>query len=100
MAKFHIVAIALPSKSSILITPKCGSIVSVATVLATARHKMVAAKMNVTMDTLIGVTRNRRADISPFVKTDSIDPHLGVIRIDDLDGNVIATIWNFAIHGT
>jgi len=73
---------------------------SVATALVRARQKMVPAKMNITVTSLIGVTQNRRADISPYVKPGSIDPNLGVIRIDDEDGNVIATIWNFAIHGT
>ena len=30
---------------------------------------------------------------------DSIDPHLGIIRVDDIEGSPIATVWNFAIHG-
>jgi len=33
------------------------------------------------------------------VTTGTIDPHLGVVRVDDLEGNPIATLWNFAIHG-
>jgi len=34
------------------------------------------------------------------MKCDSIDPHLGLIRVDDLKGNPIATLWNYAVHGT
>jgi len=48
---------------------------------------------------LIGVTTNRRCDISPYVQCDSIDPNLGVIRVDTTAGQPIATVWNFAIHG-
>lgn len=36
---------------------------------------------------LWGVTHNRRAGLSPYVTKNSIDPNLGVIRIDDLNGN-------------
>jgi len=46
------------------------------------------------------VTRNRRADISPYVNSSSIDPNMGVFRIDDSNGNAMATLFNFAIHGT
>jgi len=60
----------------------------------------VNAKINVTVGQLLGVTENRRADISPYVGPNSIDPNLGVIRIDDSAGNPLATVWNFAIHGT
>ena len=48
---------------------------------------------------LLGVTENRRAP-NPWLRKDTIDPQLGVIRIDDISGKPIATIWNFAIHGT
>eukprot|EP01116_Phalansterium_solitarium_P024187 TRINITY_DN8784_c0_g1_i1.p1 TRINITY_DN8784_c0_g1~~TRINITY_DN8784_c0_g1_i1.p1 ORF type:complete len:487 (+),score=212.95 TRINITY_DN8784_c0_g1_i1:50-1462(+) len=48
---------------------------------------------------LVNVTENRRAGISPFVKKDTIDPHLGVIRVDTAAGKPIATLWNYAIHG-
>jgi len=49
---------------------------------------------------LVGVTQNRRAGISHYVNSGTIDPHLGVIRVDDLSGNPVATLWNFAVHGT
>lgn len=33
--------------------------------------------------------------------TDStIDPHMGILRVDTLTGSPIATAWNFACHGT
>ena len=28
---------------------------------------------------------------------DTIDPHLGIIRVDDTQGKPIATLWNFAM---
>jgi hypothetical protein len=43
------------------------------------------------------VTRNRRSGESPYVHEDSIDPHLGIIRVDDMAGKPIATLWNFAM---
>jgi hypothetical protein len=69
---------------------------------------------------LYNVTTNRRAGESPYLKPWDIDPHLGsqpvlsdllvlpthhftstgVIRVDTLDGTPLATVWNFAIHGT
>lgn len=48
---------------------------------------------------LVGVTRNRRAP-NPWVNEGTIDPHLGVIRIETTAGQPIATVWNYAIHGT
>lgn len=45
------------------------------------------------------MTKNRRARISPYVTIGSIDPHLGLIRVDDMNGKPIATVWNFAVHG-
>jgi len=67
---------------------------------------------------LTGVTRNRRANISPYLNEDDIDPNLGVIGVNDANGKPIATgcaelilshnivellfmlVWNYAIHGT
>jgi len=57
------------------------------------------ARMNVGIAQLIGVTQNRRAGRSPYLHKGSIDPNLGVIRVDNMDGTPIATVWNFAIHG-
>jgi hypothetical protein len=37
---------------------------------------------------LYNATANRRAKISPYVTRSSIDPHLGVFRVDDLTGKL------------
>lgn len=42
---------------------------------------------------LLGITRNRRAGTLPWLKHDSIDPHLGIVRVDKLDGTPLATLW-------
>jgi hypothetical protein len=55
--------------------------------------------MNVGVDQLLNVTRNRRCGRSPVCGCKTIDPHLGLIRVDDYNGNPLATLWNFAIHG-
>eukprot|EP00003_Mantamonas_plastica_P025806 TRINITY_DN513_c0_g1_i15.p3 TRINITY_DN513_c0_g1~~TRINITY_DN513_c0_g1_i15.p3 ORF type:complete len:441 (-),score=141.77 TRINITY_DN513_c0_g1_i15:4571-5893(-) len=73
---------------------------SIAEALVTAEKTMKPAKIAFGMGNLVNVTRNRRAKISPYVNTDTIDPHLGVIRVDDDSGKAIATLWNFATHGT
>lgn len=38
--------------------------------------------------------------MSPYLHKDSIDPNLAVMRVDDGKGSPLATVWNFAIHGT
>jgi hypothetical protein len=48
---------------------------------------------------LTGVTVNRRAP-NPWVNRDTIDPNLGILRVDAPDGTPIATLWNYAVHGT
>jgi len=67
--------------------------------LVTAEKSLQPAKMDIGSGDLIGVTKNRRAP-NPWVQPGTIDPHLGVIRIDTAAGEPIATIWNFAMHGT
>lgn len=49
------------------------------------------------MDTL-GITHNRRAGLSPYVQYDTIDPNLGVIRIDYPDGSPMVTLWNYGMY--
>jgi len=72
---------------------------SIAKALLQAEAKMQPAVMDIGMGNLVGVTHNRRAGLSPYVNYGTIDPHLGVIRIDTPSGSPIATVWNFAIHG-
>src|SRR5690606_27112932 len=64
-----------------------------------ARNSLQPAKMDIGMGYLVGVTHNRRSGISPYVLPGTIDPHLGVIRVDTAAGQPLATIWNYAIHG-
>jgi len=68
--------------------------------LLQAQNALAPAKMGIGQGYLTGVTRNRRAGLSPVLRYDSIDPHLGVIRVDKADGTPLATVWNFATHGT
>jgi neutral ceramidase len=72
---------------------------TMATALVQAQQSLKPAKFGIGSTRLVGVTRNRRGGFSPYVTPNSIDPHLGVIRIDAMDGSPIATVWNFAIHG-
>ena len=64
-----------------------------------AELNLAPAQMDIGSGILTGVTQNRRAP-NPWVQKGTIDPHLGVIRIDDIKGNPLATIWNYAMHGT
>jgi len=73
---------------------------TVANALLQAQNAMQPAKMGIGKAFLAGVTRNRRAGISRFVQYGTIDPHLGVVRVDKADGTVMATVWNYATHGT
>jgi hypothetical protein len=73
---------------------------SMAEAMVTAYKNMQPAVMAVGTGDLIGVTQNRRAGISHYVNRGTIDPHLGIIRVDTTDGKPIATVWNFAVHGT
>lgn len=73
---------------------------SLAQALVEAQNNMQPVQLGLGVGYLVGVTENRRAGISHYVNSGTIDPHLGVIRVDDLSGNPIATLWNFAMHGT
>lgn len=72
---------------------------SAASAMVQAFQSLAPAKIDIGMGSLINVTQNRRARISPYVRSGTIDPHLGVIRVDDANGDALATVWNFAIHG-
>jgi len=71
---------------------------TVASAMVEAQNNMAPAKIGVGQGMLYNATKNRRAGMG-ILKANSIDPHLGVIRIDTLDNQPIATLWNFAIHG-
>jgi len=71
-----------------------------AAAMVQAERSLRTARVGIGMGSIIGVTHNRRSNISPYVKDGTIDPHVGVIRVDDATtGAAIATLWNFAIHG-
>lgn len=58
---------------------------------------MQPAQLDVGTSILRGVTHNRRTDVSPYVNYTSIDPNLGVIRVDTAEGKPLAIIWNYGI---
>jgi len=72
---------------------------SIAKALVTAQANMQPATVDIGIGQLTGVTHNRRAGFSPYVNESSIDPNLGVIRIDKTNGQPLVTVWNYAIHG-
>ena len=47
--------------------------------------------MGLGISQLTGVTRNRRANISPYLNESDIDPNLGVISVNDANGKPLAT---------
>jgi len=72
---------------------------SVAEAMLEAEATLQPAFIDIGNGNLTGVTHNRRYPESPYVQYDTVDHNLGVIRIDDAQGNPLVTLWNFAIHG-
>lgn len=72
----------------------------IAEAMIEAERNVQPARIGVGRVDLRNVTRNRRANISPYVTPDSVDTDLAIIRVDKPDGSPLATLWNFAIHGT
>ena len=73
----------------------------IARAMVEAEQALAPARIGLRMASMTGVTRNRRAHESPYVNESSIDPHLGIFRVDHAaTGEVMATVWNYAIHGT
>lgn len=70
-----------------------------ASTLLQAEQNLQPAVIGLGHGNLTNVTVNRRAGESPYLKPTDIDPHLGVIRVDSINGTALATLWNFAIHG-
>lgn len=71
-----------------------------ATVLVKAEKAAVPAKLALGTVDLLGATKNRRHKLHKSILKSDVDPQLAVLRVDDHKGNAIATLWNFAIHGT
>jgi len=72
---------------------------NIAEALLLAQRNFQPVQLALGMGDLIGVTHNRRSGISPYVNDGTIDPNVGIIRVDDLQGKPLVTLWNFAIHG-
>jgi hypothetical protein len=68
--------------------------------LVQAYQSAVNATVGIGITQVYNVTDNRRQHESPYVNASSIDPSLTIIRVDDVHGQPIATLWNFATHGT
>ncbi len=68
--------------------------------LVRAHQALGPAVVGFGREVLTTVTSNRRAGDSPDLNGDSIDPELLVLRVDRPDGTPVATVWNYAIHGT
>ncbi|MDF1666026.1 MAG: neutral/alkaline non-lysosomal ceramidase N-terminal domain-containing protein [Planctomycetota bacterium] len=71
-----------------------------ATVMVKAEKAAVSAKLAVGTVDVLGATKNRRHKLHASILRTHIDPQLGVLRVDNAQGKAIATLWNFAIHGT
>ncbi|MDJ0839837.1 MAG: neutral/alkaline non-lysosomal ceramidase N-terminal domain-containing protein [Acidobacteriota bacterium] len=74
----------------------------IAGAMVRAEKNIQPARIGVGRSEVFGATANRRAEVSSKLLTRSdIDPEMLVIRVDHATGgNPIATVWNFAIHGT
>ncbi|MBI4577361.1 MAG: neutral/alkaline non-lysosomal ceramidase N-terminal domain-containing protein [Planctomycetes bacterium] len=59
---------------------------------------MGPARFGSTSTSQIGLTKNRRANESPKLDEDSIDPEVGVLRFDRADGSPLAVVYNYAVH--
>lgn len=57
-----------------------------------AEKNVQPVRIGIGFTNLYNATRNRRAGRSPYVRPDTIDPTLGLIRIDDLQGKPLATL--------
>jgi len=72
---------------------------SIAEAMVQAEQNLEDAVVGIGVGQVTNVTHNRRANISPYVNSDTIDPNLGILRVDSASGEPIATLWNFAVHG-
>ena len=72
----------------------------VADAMLAAQSSVQPARLGIGQAVLGDVTCNRRAFVSPNDRPTSIDPLLGLLRVDSLDGAPLATLWNYPVHGT
>jgi neutral ceramidase len=65
---------------------------NLATVMAQSEKNLKPALIDADSFMLLGVSKNRRCHISPFVNCSTIDPHMGVMRVDDAaSGKLVIT---------
>lgn len=67
---------------------------NLANVMTQSQEALEPAKLDVGTFDLTGVTVNRRCHISKFVNCHTIDPNLGILRVDKLNGETLAVVWN------
>lgn len=65
--------------------------------VALAQRNYQPVQVAIGMGELLGVTHNRRAGESPYVQQGTIDPNVGIIRVDDLKGNPLVTLCTFIL---
>jgi neutral ceramidase len=58
------------------------------------------ARVGSSTGTLKNASKNRRASVSPYVTADTVDEELTLLRVDRENGEPLALLWNYAIHGT
>jgi hypothetical protein len=73
---------------------------AIAQAMLDAERNLQPALIGVGTSQLTAATRNRRHADSPDLDVDDIDPEMIVVRVDKPDGTPIASVWNFAVHGT
>lgn len=73
---------------------------SIADSMVEAEQNMFPVRIGVEIVSVVGVTKNRRGDQTPNYDEFHVDDQLGIISVDKKDGSTLATIWNYAIHGT
>jgi hypothetical protein len=73
---------------------------SIADSMVQAEQNMFPVSVGITTVSLTGVTKNRRGDYTDNYDESHVDDQLGIISVDKKDGTALATIWNYAIHGT
>jgi len=72
----------------------------IARAMLDAEASLAPAVVGLASTQVTGATANRRVGSSPNLTSADIDPELLVIRVDRPGGAPLATVWNFAIHGT
>jgi neutral ceramidase len=73
---------------------------AIAQAMIDAETAMQPVSIGVGNAQVVGATRNRRHSDSPNLNVDSVDTEMVVVRVDTANGTPLASVWNFAVHGT